>query len=347
MSVSLVDVVRINNQTYAWSSLAFTVDGMATEGIVAVDYEDSLELRVIPSNVQDTLPLGMSLGRYQVGRFPLRMLRDSALALKNYLTTKAPAAQSGSYGQATFTLGLQLSAVDAPSGGVGSTTVFANCRIVGERAVHEEGIAAAITEFSVACLAIVQDSNSLFDATGQASALLPGTDTITIAGLPAPGKWTLLRGPKVYGWDIRKGYGLAGATVVPTGDDLVSARFLVEIWDPADYALFQVFRSTYLKKQLVSVAGAPVGLAIGIDHPELKALGATAFVPKEINPLVNDGFGVWGAEIEFLQFRPAQPALGKPDASIPDAGAPTPTAQTQTEVEIDQQLAQLQALSGG
>jgi len=341
--VSPLNAVRVNHRTWGWTSVIWTVDGMPSDGIVGIDYEEELEVRIISSNVQDQIPLGMSLGRYNVARFPVRMLADSALVLKKYLTTKAPSVPSGSYGQATFDMGLQLSGIDAP---IPTTVVFAQCRIVGERAVREEGTEAAVVEFLVACLAITQDGNSLFDATGAASALLPGTDTITIAGAPAPGKWTLLRGPRVYGWDVRKGYGLMGATVVPTGDDVMRARFLVEIWSPTDYALFQVFRSTYLKKQLVAVQGSPIGLAIGIDHPELKGLNATSFVPLEVNPLVNDGFGVWMAEVEFLEYRKPLPALTKPNAAIPDASPPVPQAQDQVEAELAKAQAQLQALGG-
>jgi hypothetical protein len=342
--ISPIQAVRVNDATWAWDSCVFSVDGMSTDGVVGINYDEQLEVRIIPSNVQDQIPLGMSLGRYQVGRFPLRMLRDSGLALKRYLTTKAPSAQSGSYGQATFDFGLQLSGIDAP---VPSTTVFASCRIVGERASHQEGTGVAVTEFLIASLAIVQDGNSLFDATGLASSVLPGTDTITINGAPAPGKWTLMRGARQYGWDVRKGAALIGATVVPMGDELMRPRFLVEIWDPKDYARFQVFRATYLKKQLVSVAGSPVGVAIGIDHPELKALNAASFVPSEVNALVNDGFGVWTAEIEFLEFRKPLPALSKPTAAMPDATPPIPTAQTQVEIELQNGANELQGLAEG
>jgi hypothetical protein len=344
MSLSLVDAVRINRSTWGASSVLLTIDGQATESFVAIDYEERLELRIISSNIQDNVPLGMSLGRYQVGTFPLTMLRDGARAFKTYLTSKAPAAMSGSFGQATFDMGLSLSSVDS-SNVIPSTTVFISCRVVGEQNSRDPESGALVTEFTIAALAIAQDGMSLFDATGLASAGLPGTDKIAIAGIPAPGKWTLLRAPRKFGWDVRKGAGLSGATVVPTGDELVVARFLVEIWDPADYLLFNAFRSQYLKKQLVSVAGSPQGLAIGIDHPELKQLGATSFVVQEVNPLVNDSFGVWSAEVEFLEYRRPLPALSKPAAAIPDVSAPAPTAQDQADVEIQKLTAQLQALA--
>ncbi len=343
---SPVDVVRVNQATWSWTSCSFTVDGMSTEGIVGLDYDEQLEVRIIPSNVQDQLPLGMSLGRYQVGRFPLRMLRDAALAFKRYLTTKALTAHSVSYGQATFDLGLQLSHLDAPDS-LPSTTVFASCRVVGERTTHEEGIEAAVTEFQIATLAIVQDGTSLWEALG-ASAAMPWTDTITIGGLPAPGKWTLLRAPKKFGWDVKKAYATSGATIVATGDELIVARFLVEIWTVTDYLAFQLFRSTYLKKSLVAIPGGGLtGVAIGIGHPELKGLGAVNFVPQEVNPLVNDGFGVGMAEVEFLQFYPPKPVLGggKPVAAIPDASPPGPTAENQVDVELQIAEAQLQGLA--
>lgn len=347
MNPSPLDAVRINSSTWAWQSCAFAIDGQSTEGVVAIDYDEQLELRIIPSNIQDQSPLGMSLGRYQVGRFPIRMLRDSAKALKTYLAAKALAQgiPSGSYGQATFDLGLQLSGTDAPDA-TPSSTVFASCRIVGEAATHEEGTGVAVTEFQVASLAIVQDGLALFDAAGSSSTELPGADSITCGGVLAPGKWTLMRGERVYGWDVRKGTALSGATVVPTGDELVEAEFLVEIWTVADYIAYKLFRSQYLKKALVATPGSPIAMALGIDHPELKELGATSFVVRSSPALLNDGFGVWGGTVKFLEYRKPLPALSKPDAAIPDVSTPRPTAQTQTEIELQKAQAQLQALGG-
>lgn len=342
---STLDAVRVNQNTWGWSSVAWSIDGQANEGLRSIDFEEKLELRIVPSNFTDQLPLGMSLGRYQIAAFPIRMLRDSALALKRYLQAKAPSVGSGSFGQATFDMGLQLSGLDAPDGQP-SSTVFATCRIVSESNVHEHGTGAALTEFRVACLAITQDSLSLFDATSTASAAMPWADTITVAGTTAPGKWTLIRGDKVFGWDIRKGTALVGATVVPTGDELIEPEFLVELWTPTDYAAFGIFETAYLKKQLTTVAGVPLGMAIGIDHPELKRKGCTSVVPKSVGAFVNDGFGVATATVKFLQYRKPFIAMTKPNAAIPDAAAPKPTAQDQIDIEIQAAKKRLQALAG-
>lgn len=345
MSMPTPTIVRVNQVEYAWTSAAFRVDGMLTDGITGVDYGDSLETRTIPSNVQDAAPLGMSAGRYQIAKFPLRMLRSQARALKDYLFLKAPTQGVTSYGQATWDFSVQLLGSDAPNN-LGSTTTFATCRIVGEKSALEGGTGAAMTEFQVACLGIEQDGSVLWNALPASINGLPAVDSITVAGSMAPGKWTLLRAPRRFGWDIRAGYAFSGATVVPKGDELVVARFLVEIWTPQDYAAFQVFRSQYLKKALVAVPGATLAQAFGIDHPELKSLGCTSVVPQEDNPLLNDGFGVYACEVEFLQYRPPVPALSKPNAAIPDVTTPTPTAQTQTEVDLQQASAELQSLPG-
>ncbi len=342
MSISLIDAIRINKTTWGWSSVLFSVDGQSSDGLVAADWEEQLEARVVPSNVQDQTPLGMSQGVYRVGRFPLRMLADSARAFKNYLQAKAATVPSGSYGQATFDMVIQLSGADAPDL-TPTTTAFSTCRVVGEKRVHDQGAGAAVTEFAIACLAIAQDGTSLFNALGTSSLVFPAVDTITVAGGPAPGKWTLVRGSKVYGWQERKGFGQSGATVVPTGDELVKPEFHVEFFDPKDWLLFQAFRAQYLKKALVGVPGAPGALALGIDHPELKALGCTSVVVQEVEAFKNDGFGVWAGNIKFLQYRPPQLALSKPDSAIPDLISPRPTAQDALEAKIQALLAQNQA----
>lgn len=347
LSSPIVDVVRVNNSIWSYHSARFLIDGNPTEGIVALDFEDELEPRIIESNLQDGLPLGMSGGRYRVGLFPMRMLSDSAVALKRYLATKGTTTEGiGSY-SATFDLGVQLAGRDAADLKP-STTALVSCRIVAEAQELEEGIDEALTEFRVACLGITRDGVSLYNALAGLgpSAAFPAVDSITIANVQAPGKWTLLSAPKVYGWEVRKGMYLSGATVVPTGDDLVEAEFLVEIWDPKDFLAFKVFRAAYLKKALVGVAGAPVASALGIDHPELQELGCSSVVVREINPVLNDSFGVWMTRVKFLQYRPPVPALGRPDASIPDATPPTPAAQSQLEREVEQASATLQGLGG-
>lgn len=164
----------------------------------------------------------------------------------------------------------------------------------------------------------------------------PEVDFINIGNVAPPGKWTLVRADKVYGWEIRKGFALSGATVVPTGDELVEAEFEVELWDANDYPAFKTFRSQYLKKALVGVPGGVTAQALGIGHPELQELGCTNVVVRKLTPLVNDGFGSWRCTVVFLQYRPPILALPKPSSAIPDVLPPTPSANDQLEREAQE-----------
>jgi hypothetical protein len=176
----------------------------------------------------------------------------------------------------------------------------------------------------------------------------PGSNTIVIGGDPAPGKWTLTEAPKVYGWDIRKGFGLSGATVVPIGDELVEATFLVELWDEDDtdhYADFKAYRKKYLRKGVVKTPGGITTKALGLQHPELNDMEVTQVVVKKITPLVNDGYGLWTCTVTFLQYRKPVIAPPKPLAAIPAAAAPKPTAQDALDRELEQLRNEHQRLS--
>lgn len=174
--------------------------------------------------------------------------------------------------------------------------------------------------------------------------LFPSVDTITIAGVVAPGQWILVRADKVYGFDVRKQYAGSGATVVPTGDELVEAEFEVRLWDSAQVPLFRALRAGYLSHSLISVAGAPIAKPFGIDHPELADLGVTAVVVRKITPLRNDEFGLWTCTVIFLQYRRPQPAQPKPQGpAIPDVAPPVPSAQDNLEREAQLLEQQYQA----
>ena len=69
-------------------------------------------------------------------------------------------------------------------------------------------------------------------------------------------------------------------------------------------------------------------------------------VQEAIGPLLNDGFGVYSCEVEFLQYRKPLPSLSKPSAAFPDTTTPKPTALTQTEIELQKSQAELKQLQG-
>jgi hypothetical protein len=336
-----VGVARLGKLIYGWPSCEFKFDNLPVGGIVAVDYEEKIEIDVVPSDQQDTPALGWSSGKYTVTGFSIKMLRDYADQVSTYLATKAPDLQS--YGRSVFTFTAQV----IEKTGIPLTLTGQPCRVIGKKDAYEEGVDELLTEFQIACLSMSEKLNGLTKRLWNGGpTLFPAADTINIGGSTAPGKWRLIEATKQYGWDIRKGQALDGATVVPTGDELIVAKFEVTLWDEAQFAPFYLLRTTYLRKALRKTSGSLNTWAIGVDHPELGALGAGDFVVKEITPLVNNGNGLWTCTVTFLQYRKPKAALSKPDAAIPAAAAPMPTAQDAQQREIQDSMNTIQGLQG-
>lgn len=174
----------------------------------------------------------------------------------------------------------------------------------------------------------------------------PAQDFIRIGGIPNPGKATITKISAPHGWDIRKGYGLSGATVVPTGDELGDLEILFELWDPNDYPKWNLFAKQFLQKALVAVPGGLVAMALSIDHPVITEMGKGSYVLKDRSGWTNDGFGLWSSTAAFLEYKKPKPALPRPLAAIPAAAAPVPTAQDAQDVQIQQVLAAVKLAAG-
>lgn len=175
---------------------------------------------------------------------------------------------------------------------------------------------------------------------------LPGVDTISIGVIPAPGQWILQPCSREFGWQINKGFALSGASVFPTGDELLVAPFLIKIWTDAQYDLFVPFAAQFLKKAVISPGGGFTAFAMGITHPELQRLGIQSFVVKKHPVLTRNEKGLWTGVAEFLEYRKPVPALGKPNAAIPGAATPVPTATDKLDAEILRRRAQRAASRG-
>jgi hypothetical protein len=177
----------------------------------------------------------------------------------------------------------------------------------------------------------------------------PAVDSIVVNGATAPGQWVLQPGYKEFGWQIQQGFALSGATVFPKGDELMVAPFLIKLWDmafPAQYQAFVQFRSLYLKKAVFGLPGGLGAYALGISHPELNALGGTSWVVKKVPWLTNNGKGLWTGTCEFLQYRKPQPALNKPNATIPGAAKAVPKAADALQQQILDNAAKIAAARG-
>lgn len=163
-------------------------------------------------------------------------------------------------------------------------------------------------------------------------------ESLSLAGVPMPGQWLLTQCTREYGWEIRKGNGLSGATLVPIGDPLIEITFQIKIWTSTDAAFFLQAQKQILKKPAFAVPGTGEFAGFGISQPQLASVGVDTVVIKSITPLMNPlvtsgGKGPWTATVVFLEYRQPIAAIKKPNQRIPDKAPPTINAKAAVDIE--------------
>lgn len=144
---------RINGIPYSWMSCAHFFQGIPYKGLVASNFEESREVKIVHAGQQDGKPVGMTAGIYKVENVSFRLLRESALALMTDLTLLG----LGSFGDAQFNYMLQVfepAAAIPPQ--LPSTTLLTGCRITKVAEKQELGIDELVTEFTCAALYLVR-----------------------------------------------------------------------------------------------------------------------------------------------------------------------------------------------
>lgn len=203
----------------------------------------------------------------------------------------------------------------------------------------------------------------------QLSSAFPAVNTITLGFYTLPGKWTLHKAERVFGWQIFVSYGLTGASITPKGDPLMEIQFRGEFWAQADYAAFRKIRTLLLTQSVnalpgggsigqtitgLSVVNANTGggvsgpnqqtFASGIIHPELNEMGVKSVVNYEISPAIDRGAGLWEVRANFLEFRLPIPTKKRPKQDIPSAPQAPPIPNSPNSAKIAALNANLQAL---
>ena len=162
------DILRVNATLYSWTSCRFLVDSQPWEGLVAVDYEQKRERKIVYAARQSGTPLGWTAGKYSVPTFTMKFLKDSYNALTDYLTTGGSISPgNGSYGDAEWSFMLQT--VEPVIGAVPMTRVCYPVTIIGEKESHEEGVDELVTEVELACLRMYVNGKQLWSAQRQTS----------------------------------------------------------------------------------------------------------------------------------------------------------------------------------
>lgn len=163
-------------------------------------------------------------------------------------------------------------------------------------------------------------------------------DYIVLAKQRSPGLCDVSGASAPRQWDIRKGYGLSGATVVYTGDGLAQFTVRLFFWETSHFDEWERFR--------VLIAKPPEGekpKAMDISHPYLEELGIKSVVVDDELQWAQPEPGLFIKDIKFLQYRAPKPALGKPDGS--QSKANEPTAETEAERVIQSLTKQMKELA--
>jgi hypothetical protein len=150
------DFIRLNHTRYSWTSSRTIVEGIPVDGIVAIDFEETRERKIVYSNRQDGTPVGWTSGKYAVKSFKMKMLKEYAAVFKEAIAILG----AGSIGDAEWTLGLQC--VEPVIGAIPITLVATPCTIVGRRDSREEGVDELLEEFDLAVLQLIEGGTPLW-----------------------------------------------------------------------------------------------------------------------------------------------------------------------------------------
>jgi hypothetical protein len=172
--------------------------------------------------------------------------------------------------------------------------------------------------------------------------LAPMQDIIVLGGVPSPGIARIRTYNSPRDWNIRKGYGYAGATIVYTGANLAKFEVDITLWkDPEHWLEWKAF-SLLLAKPI-----PPVVTGLDILHPllNMSPWNLKSVVIEDVMGFEESDYEEFTATIKFIEFRAPIPAIGKPVVSIPTAVNPPPTPEDADDLTMQALLKQIQAES--
>lgn len=178
----------------------------------------------------------------------------------------------------------------------------------------------------------------------------PQADFFTLSGDKSPGIAELISCTAVQDWDIRKGYGLSWATIVPAGEKLSKVVFRVKIWKDTQSGDWDTFAAKYLARPAPAQPGSTLPKSFGFAHDQASAppYNVSAVVVEDVHYLGQIEPGMVAHEIQFLEWKQPLPAPPRPDQSTPPVEGGLPPAQdklgqeqndaTQTLLSLEAQL---------
>lgn len=152
------DIIRVGQTPYSWNSLNFTIADFPYQGLVSFDVEQKRERKVVFGQRRDGTPLGKTAGKYTVPTCNMKMLVDSYDAL----TTDLSVLGEGSYGDAEFSIIIQVFEPDLVTSSLPIVILCEGCTIDGEKDGFEEGVDEALVEVEIGCLQVTKNGKRLW-----------------------------------------------------------------------------------------------------------------------------------------------------------------------------------------
>lgn len=141
-------------------------------------------------------------------------------------------------------------------------------------------------------------------------------------------------------WDVRKGKGVAGATLTRTNRPPMEGTIVSQLTTSQDFSNWEafVFNVLYVPDNIKDPPG-PQGLKI--QHPQLNFIGLNTVVVKHFTGPEHQGKGLYTATVEFIEWFPPPPKsiTSTVVQAAPDAPAPGPRVDSPRNTQLKTEIA--------
>lgn len=145
-------------------------------------------------------------------------------------------------------------------------------------------------------------------------------DVIKLSGITSPGQCDLTGAHAPRKWDVRRGFGLSGATSVYMGDDIDKFAVRLMFWEEGQI-------DEYNQKFVPLLAKPPRGQrpkAQTFYHPLASdpPIGIISVSVQDVTQLQQIQDGLWAVDILLIPYSKPKPAVAKPIAAGDDRPKP-------------------------
>lgn len=136
---------RLNNTRLSWNSTTISLDGVPLgEGVLAVDYTQTRERKVVYGSRKDGRNVGVTSGRYATSG-SIKLLRETAFKVLAQLSIKG----LGSYGDPLSGFTLVIQSMELEPGAIPLNVVLSNCLVKEVKHSLVEGVEELVSEITL------------------------------------------------------------------------------------------------------------------------------------------------------------------------------------------------------